>query len=124
MAIIKASDQITIVDVTDGYSVDLSSNSYVFGGTADGQVTSTQTIETIIQATRGADVPSIDVDQNAIDIRPANNGVTATYSVETVGGKNIHKVTIQATVATREAGTVTIPVKLDGGEGNGGVTIN
>ncbi len=124
MAIIKASDQITIVDVTDGYSVDLSSNSYVFGGTADGQVTSTQTIETIIQATRGADVPSIDVDQNAIDIRPINNGVTATYSVETVGGKNIHKVTIQATVATREAGTVTIPVKLDGGEGNGGVTIN
>lgn len=124
MAIIKASDQITIVDVTDGYSVDLSSNSYVFGGTADGQVTSTQTIETIIQATRGADVPSIDVDQNAIDIRPVNNGVTATYSVETVGGKNIHKVTIQATVATREAGTVTIPVKLDGGEGNGGVTIN
>ena len=124
MAIIKAADQITIVDVTDGYSVDLSSNSYVFGGTADGQVTSTQTIETIIQATRGADVPSIDVDQNAIDIRPINNGVTATYSVETVGGKNIHKVTIQATVATREAGTVTIPVKLDGGEGNGGVTIN
>ena len=124
MAIIKAADQITIIDVTDGYSVDLSSNSYVFGGTASGQVSSTQVVETIIQATRGSDTPTIDVDQNAIDIRPANNGVTAVYSVETVGGKNVYKVTITATVATTQAGTVTIPVKLDGGEGNGGVTIN
>ena len=58
----KASDQITIVDLTDGYSVNLTNDSYTFAGDKNGKVASQQSTTTVIQALRGSEVPTISVD--------------------------------------------------------------
>ena len=35
---IKSSDQITVVDLTDGYSVNLTNDSFTFAGDKDGRI--------------------------------------------------------------------------------------
>ena len=52
--VVKGADQITIVDVTDAYSVMLSSESYVLDGETDGAVIG-QTCSTEIIAYCGSD---------------------------------------------------------------------
>lgn len=64
---IKAKDQITLVDLTDGYSVTLSSESYTFKGDTD-KVLGTQSITTEIQALRGGDVVRCSVNVDKITV--------------------------------------------------------
>ena len=64
---IKAKDQITLVDLTDGYSVTLSSDSYTFKGDTD-KVLGTQSITTEIQALRGGDVVRCSVNVDKITV--------------------------------------------------------
>ena len=106
----KASDQITIVDLTDGYSVNLTNDSYTFAGDANGKVASQQSTTTVIQALRGSEVPTISVDTSQIT-KPS--GITVSYAA------NTQTLTITASTSVAAGGTVTIPVLLDGS-----VTIN
>ena len=111
---IKAADQITIVDLTDGYSVSLTRDSVVFSGNAEGQVTSEQSTTTTIQALRGTETPTISVNPNNIT-KPT--GINVTYNSST------YTLTITATVAVTASGSIVIPIDLDGGSSSGGVTI-
>ena len=51
---VKASNQIDLIDLTDGYSVILTSDSHTFIGTTSG-VSGTQTATTQVMAFRGYD---------------------------------------------------------------------
>lgn len=106
----KASDQITIVDLTDGYAVNLTNDSYTFAGDLNGKVSSQQSTTTVIQALRGSEVPTISVDTTKIT-KPS--GITVSYAA------NTQTLTITASTSVAAGGTVTIPVLLDGA-----VTIN
>ena len=66
---IKAKDQITLVDLTDGYSVTLSSDSYTFNGDTS-RVLGTQSVTTEVQALRGGDVArcSVNVDKVTVPL--------------------------------------------------------
>ncbi len=108
---IKSADQITIVDLTDAYSVTLTNDSYVFAGNASGAVASQQSTTTVIQALRGASVVDVSVDTTAIT-KPS--GVTVSWTA------NTKTLTITASTSVTAGGTVTIPVSVD----NGSVTIN
>ena len=101
----KASDQITIVDLTDGYSVNLSNDSYSFAGDKDGKVSPQQSTTTVIQALRGTEEPTVSVDTSEIT-KPS--GITVSYAA------NTKTLTITASTSVAAGGTVTIPVVLDG----------
>lgn len=107
---IKSSDQITVVDLTDGYSVNLTNDSYTFAGDKDGKVASSQSTTTVVQALRGDEEPTVSVDNSAIT-KPS--GVTTSWNANT----NTLTVTVSTSVAS--GGVITIPVVLDGS-----VTIN
>lgn len=104
MAVIAA-DQITVVDLTDGYSVNLSNDSYTFVGDQDGIIATQQSTTTVIQALRGSDEPTVSVDTSEI-IAP--EGITVSYDSSTKA------LTITATASVDSSGVVTIPVVLDG----------
>lgn len=77
---IKSSDQITVVDLTDGYSVNLTNDSFTFAGDKDGKIASQQSTTTVIQALRGDEEPEISVDNTKIT-KPT--GVTTSWSANT-----------------------------------------
>lgn len=108
---IKSADQITIVDVTDAYSVILSSEAYTFVGGTSGATSGSCTTE--VSALCGSNLcSSVTVDSSKI-ICPT--GVSASVS-----GSGTSKVTITFTLtATLSAACeATIPVVVDG------VTVN
>ena len=107
---IKSSDQITVVDLTDGYSVNLTNDSFTFAGDKDGKIASQQSTTTVIQALRGDEEPTISVDNSAIT-KPS--GVTTSWNATT------KTLTITVSTSVASGGVVTIPVVLDGS-----VTIN
>ena len=103
---IKSSDQISLVDLTDGFSVILTNDSYTFPGTTNAAKAGSAT--TTIVAMCGADQIPAAVDNSKI-IAPT--GVTT--SVDTDATQPT--VTISVTTAVKTGGTVDIPVSLDGG---------
>ena len=103
---IKRSDQISLVDLTDGFSVILTNDSYTFPGTTNAAKAGSTT--TTIVAMCGADQIPAAVDNSKI-IAPT--GVTT--SVDTDATQPT--VTISVTTAVKTGGTVDIPVSLDGG---------
>ena len=103
---IKSSDQISLVDLTDGFSVILTNDSYTFPGTTNAAKAGSTT--TTIVAMCGADQIPAAVDNSKI-IAPT--GVTT--SVDTDATQPT--VTISVTTAVKTGGTVDIPVSLDGG---------
>ena len=105
---IRATDQMTIVDVTDAYSVMLTSEAYTFiGGT--GGVGAGQTCTTEAVAFCGTNQCAA-VAVNAADIVcPA--GITAT--VENSGTSKV-KITFKTTATVNTACEATIPVVVDG----------
>ena len=105
---IKATSQITIIDVTDAYSVMLTSEAYTFvGGT--GGVGSGQTCATEAVAYCGTN-QCASVSVNAADI-VCPTGITAT--VENSGTSKV-KITFKTTATVNAACEATIPVVVDG----------
>lgn len=105
---IKAADQITMIDVTDAYSVMLTSEAYTFvGGTAG--VAAGQTCSTEAVAFCGQNqCSSVTVDAKAIT---CPTGISAT--VENSGTSKA-KITFTTTATIAVACEATIPVVVDG----------
>ena len=119
-----ASDQISIMDLTDAYSVMLTLDSYTFQGDAGNVDASTDhTFQTQVVAMCGASIVEARVSLSEILPR---NGVPFDYSIDTEGsGTNDGKspvitITLPASRAgaVTAAGTIRIPVKV------AGVTVN
>ena len=108
---IRSSDQISIVDLTDGYSVILTNDSYTFAGSTSAANAGSTT--TTIIAMRGATQIPASVDLNDV-VKPS--GVTVTKDAD------ITQPTLTISVANTvtEGGTVDIPVQLD----NGSITVH
>lgn len=105
---IKSADQITIVDVTDAYSVLLTSEAYTFVGSTDG-VAAGATCETEAVAYCGTNQCSV-VNVNSANIT-CPTGITATV---TNSGTARPKITFKTTATISTACEATIPVVVDG----------
>ena len=103
---IKSSDQISIVDLTDGYSVILTNDSFTFAGSTDAALAGSTTT-TVVAMCGSGQVPAT-VDNSAI---VAPSGVTT--SVDTDATQPT--ITISVSTSVTQGGTVDIPVSLDGG---------
>ena len=103
---IKSSDQISIVDLTDGFSVILTNDSFTFPGSTSAAKAGSTT--TTVVAMCGANQIPAAVDNSKI-IAPS--GVTT--SVDTDATQPT--ITISVTTAVKTGGTVDIPVSLDNG---------
>lgn len=101
----RAADQITVVDLTDGVSVILSSESYVFPGTTSAAIPGNTT--TKIQAIMGGEYVAASVNVANIT-KPA--GVTVTSDAHATAPT----LTISVTGAVTAGGEVVIPVVVDG----------
>ena len=99
---VKAQNQITLIDLTDGYSVIMTNESYTFLGT-ETSVSGTQTTTTTIQALRGAEVVNCSVGEISAPtgLSIVSNGQTPSPTL-----------TITATAALKTSGSVIIPVSI------------
>lgn len=100
---VKGSSQITLIDLTDGYSVVLTNDNYTFLGDTD-SVASTQSTTCQIQALCGSEQV------------PCSVGEIETpegLSIVSDGKSPIPTLTITATSALKTSGTVMIPVEID-----------
>lgn len=105
---VKASNQKTLMDLTDGYSVILTNDNYTFLGDTD-SVSSTQSTTCQIQALQGANQVACEVGEIT---------TPAGLSIVSDGKTPIPTLTITATSALKQSGSVTIPVVI------GDITIN
>lgn len=106
---IKAVNQIDVIDLTDGYSVVLTSDSHTFLGTTT-SVNGTQTTTTQAMALCGNEqVPC------TVGTITCPTGISAVSD----GKSPIPTITITATSALNKSGTITIPIVV-----NGDITIN
>lgn len=109
---IKSADQITIVDITDAYSVMLTSEAYTFIGSTAGAALGS-TCETEAVAFCGANAcPNVTVDAAAVT---CPDGISATV---TNSGTSKVKISFKTTKVISAACEATIPVVVDG------ITIN
>lgn len=106
---IKAVNQIDVIDLTDGYSVVLTSDSHTFLGTTT-SVNGTQTTTTQVMALCGNEqVPC------TVGTITCPTGISAVSD----GKSPMPTITVTATSALTKSGTVTIPIVV-----NGDITIN
>lgn len=105
---VKASNQKTLMDLTDGYSVILTNDNYTFLGDTD-SVSSTQSTTCQIQALQGANQVACEVGEIT---------TPTGLSIVSDGKTPIPTLTITATAALKQSGSVTIPVLI------GDITIN
>lgn len=104
---IKSADQITIIDVTDAYSVSLTSEAYNFVGTSDG-APSGSSCTTQAQAACGSNqITNVIVTASEIT---CPSGVSATVSGS---GTVAPTITVTLTAALTETKEVVIPVHVD-----------
>lgn len=99
---IKASNQITLIDLTDGYSVVLTNENHTFLGTTN-SVSGTQTTTCMIQALCGSEQVSCSV------------GTISTptgLSIVSDGKTPVPTLTITATSALTSSGSIIIPVQI------------
>ncbi len=108
--VVKSSDQVTIVDITDSYSVTLGMDSYTVPGNSSGHPSSQQTVSIPVYAYQGS--TAISPTFGTITTSDAAN-LTATTS-----GSGMSK-TVNVTIKTglSNSGTVTIPVIVDSTQG-------
>lgn len=99
---VKTSNQITLMDLTDGYSVNLSCDAFTFQGDTD-SVSSTQTITSIVQALCGNEIVPCSV---------GNISAPTGLSIVSDGKTPSPTLTITATSALTRNGSVVIPVKI------------
>lgn len=105
---VKASDQISIVDVTDAYSVTLTSEAYTFVGSASG-VASGNSCSTQVVAYCGTNQCSnVTVDSSKIT---CPTGISASVSNS---GSSVVTISFTTTATISEACEATIPVSVDG----------
>ena len=102
---IKSSDQLTIVDLTDAYSVILTSDGYTFPGTISAAKAGSCTTQVI--AMRGSEQVAASVDLNAVT-KPT--GITVTKDTNATSPT----LTITASTSFTTAGFVDIPVVTEG----------
>ena len=102
---IKSADQISIVDLTDGYSVILTSDGYTFPGTTTAAKAGSCTTQIIAMC--GSEQVAAKVDLNSIT-KPT--GITVTKD----NNATSPTLTIMASTSFTTAGFVTIPVLVDG----------
>lgn len=101
---IKAVNQIDVIDLTDGYSVVLTSDSHTFLGTTT-SVNGTQTTTTQVMALCGSEqVPC------TVGTITCPTGISAVSD----GKSPMPTITVTATSALTKSGTVTIPIVVDG----------
>lgn len=100
---ILAQDQITIADVTDGYSVYLEKYAHIFDGTKDNAVAGSTTCK--VTALLGPNVIPCSVDVASITTLP---GITVTKDTNSI----TPTLTISATTAFKTPGFLSIPVVL------------
>lgn len=104
MGQIKAVNQIDVIDLTDGYSVVLTNDSYTFLGTTSA-VNGTQTTTTQVMALCGSEqVPC------TVGTITCPTGISAVSN----GKTPMPTITITATSALAKSGTITIPIVVDG----------
>lgn len=108
---IKSADQISIIDLTDGYSVVLTSDGYTFPGTTDTAKAGSCTTQ--IVAMRGSEQIPASVTLTEIQ---APTGITVTKDTDATSPT----LTITASTSFTTAGVVRIPVSLE----DGTITIN
>lgn len=102
---VKASSQTTLIDLTDGYSVILTNDNYTFLGTTN-SVSGTQTTTSTIQVLRGNEIVPCSVGKIE-----APTGL----SIVSDGKSPSPTLTITATSALTQSGSVVIPVTMDDG---------
>ena len=107
---VRASAQSTLIDLTDGFSVIMTLDSYTFLGTTN-SVSGTQNVSTTIQALQGNEVVPCAVGQIS-----APTGL----SIVSNGASPSPTLTITATSALTQSGSVIIPVTVN----NGDITIS
>ena len=99
---IKASNQITLIDLTDGYSVILTNENHTFLGTTN-SVSGTQTTTCMIQALCGSE-------QGACSVGTIS--APTGLSIVSDGKTPVPTLTITATSALTSSGSIIIPVKI------------
>lgn len=109
---IKAADQVTVLDVTDAYSVILTSEAYTFVGDTSGAPAGLSCSTDAVAYCGNNQCPSVTVDAKAI-VCPTGISATVTNS----GTKN-PTITFTTTSKITAACEATIPVSVDG------ITIN
>ena len=114
---IKSSDQISLVDLTDGYSVILTNDSYTFAGSVSAANNGSTTTQVI--ALCGSEAVSATVTQANIVISSMSGEAFAsgavTVSVNNGNGSLTQPIiTIQVANTATEGGTVDIPVSITG----------
>ncbi|MCD8383288.1 MAG: hypothetical protein LUC30_10350 [Clostridiales bacterium] len=107
---VKSSDQISIVDVTDAYSVILTSESHTFLGSTSAAIAASTTTQVI--AMQGAS-------QVACSVTVGNVTAPTGVTVSSDGDTTAPTLTISVSSSVNESGTVTIPVYI----ASAGVTI-
>ena len=100
---VKASNQLTLIDLTDGYSVVLTNESHTFLGNTTG-VSATQTTTCMVQALCGGEQVPCSVG--------ALTGLPTGLTITSDGKTPIPTLTITATSALTKGGTVLIPVQI------------
>jgi len=101
----KAADQVTLVDLTDGYSVHLEKYAHIFNGGASAAVAGSTTCK--VTALAGPNTVACSV--NLANVT-APNGVTVTKDSNAI----TPTLTITVSTAFNAPGFVTIPVEVDG----------
>lgn len=112
---IKSADQITVLDITDGYTVNLSMDSINLNGGVNG-LTSAQTVNVVVTALRGTTSITPSVTKADCTCTPS----TVTIGTISTSGYNV-TVPINLPSGLKVAGTVVIPVKIT--EGSDVITI-
>ena len=102
---VKASSQVTLVDLTDAYGVVVGSEAHVFMGDTD-SVKSTQTTSFMVSAMRGSEQVPCTVGKITCP-----TGISAVSD----GKSPSPTITVTATTALRSGGALDIPVTIDGG---------
>ena len=78
---VKAADQLSIIDVSDAYSANLSTDSFTFAGDTT-KVKTTQSFTTVISALQGSTVVSAAVDVSGLSLpRDCRSSATVTRPV-------------------------------------------
>ena len=103
---VKSSDQVTIVDITDSYSVTLGMDSYTVPGNSSGHPSSQQTVSIPVYAYQGS--TAISPTFGTITTSDATN-LTATTS----GSGTSKTVSVTNKTGLSNSATVTIPVTVD-----------
>ena len=112
---IKSADQITVVDITDGYTVNLSMDAISLNGGTSG-LPSTQTVNVIVTAKRG----TVDITPTVTKTECVCTPNTVTVGTISTSGYNV-TVPITLPSGLNTNGTVVIPVKIT--EGSETITI-